>query len=67
MTQLGVKVGYSSKLGKEGQLTSEIAKDNNAIAAINGGAFTDKASGALWAGTGANPTGIIMSSGKIIH
>ena len=61
-----VKVGYSSKIGKEGQLTSEIAKDNNAIAAINGGAFKDEAAGALWAGTGANPTGIIMAGGKII-
>lgn len=61
-----LKVGYSSKLGKEGQLTSEIAKANNAIAAINGGAFTDEAAGALWAGTGANPTGIIMSGGKTV-
>ena len=61
-----IKVGYSSKLGEEGQLTSEIAKANNAIAAINGGAFTDEAAGALWAGTGANPTGIIMTGGKII-
>ena len=62
-----IKVGYSSKLGKEGQLTSEIAKDNNAIAAINGGGFTDEAAGSLWAGTGANPTGIIMSGGKTIY
>ena len=62
-----VKVGYSSKLGKEGELTSDIAKNNNAIAAVNGGAFTDKASGSLWTGTGANPSGIIMSGGKIIY
>jgi len=61
-----MKVGYSSKLGKEGELTSEIAKANHATAAINGGAFTDKAAGALWAGTGANPTGIIMTGGKTI-
>jgi len=61
-----LKVGYSSKLGKEGQLTSEIAKANNAIAAINGGAFKDEAAGALWAGTGANPTGIIMTGGKVV-
>jgi exopolysaccharide biosynthesis protein len=59
-----LKVGYSSKLGKEGQLTSDIAKDNNAIAAVNGGAFKDESAGALWAGTGANPTGIIMTGGK---
>ena len=59
-----LKVGYSSKLGEEGQLTSDIAKDNNAIAAVNGGAFTDKAGDTKWAGTGANPTGIIMAKGK---
>ena len=61
-----IKVGYSSMLGKEGQLTSEIARDNNAIAAINGGGFTDGVSGSLWTGTGANPEGIIMSGGKIV-
>jgi len=62
-----LKVGYSNKLGKEGELTSDIAKDNNAIAAINGGAFTDKTSGSLLAGIGANPAGVIMSSGKIVY
>ncbi|MBU3090859.1 phosphodiester glycosidase family protein [Clostridium sp. CF011] len=66
-----LKVGYSSKLNREGQLregqlTSDIAKNNNAIAAVNGGAFTDKAGDTKWAGTGANPTGIIMSNGKEI-
>ena len=62
-----LKVGYSNKLGKEGELTSDIAKDNNAIAAINGGAFTDKVSEALQSGVGANPAGIIMSNGKIVY
>jgi len=62
-----IKVGYSSKLGKEGELTSEIAKNNNAIVAINGGGFTDEASGSLWTGTGANPAGIIMSNGKTVY
>ena len=63
-----LKVGYSCMLGTEGQLTSEIARDNNAIAAINGGAFTDsdKISGSLWTGTGANPEGVIIAGGKII-
>ncbi|WP_298844806.1 phosphodiester glycosidase family protein [Clostridium sp.] len=60
-----LKVGYSSMLGKEGQLTSDIAKDNNAIAAINGGGFRDEDNGSKWTGTGANPTGIIMANGKI--
>ena len=62
-----IKVGYSSKLGIEGELTSDIARDNNAIAAINGGGFTDKAAGSLWTGTGANPAGVIISNGKIIY
>jgi len=61
-----IKVGYSSMLGKEGQLTSDIARDHNAIAAINAGGFTDQAAGSKWTGTGANPVGIIMSNGKII-
>jgi exopolysaccharide biosynthesis protein len=61
-----IKIGYSSKLGREGELTSTIARNNNAIAAVNGGGFTDEAAGALWAGTGANPEGIIISGGKII-
>ncbi|MCB2305056.1 phosphodiester glycosidase family protein [Clostridium estertheticum] len=59
-----LKVGYSSMLRKEGQITSDIAKDNNAIAAINGGGFKDEDNGSKWTGTGANPTGIIMSNGK---
>jgi len=61
-----LKVGYSSLLGTEGQLTSDIAKDNNAIAAINGGGFKDLDNGTKWTGTGANPTGIIMANGKIV-
>ncbi|MBU3114466.1 phosphodiester glycosidase family protein [Clostridium lacusfryxellense] len=62
-----IKVGYTSMLYKEGERTSEIAKNNNAVAAINGGAFTDRVAGVKWAGTGAMPLGIIMSNGKNIH
>lgn len=64
-----VKIGYSSKLGTVGEKTSQIAKNNNAIAAINGGGFQDKAnnSTATWTGTGALPTGIIISGGKLIY
>ena len=62
-----VKVGYTKKLGIEGERTSQMAKDNNAVAAINGGGFTDKSTGGkLWAGTGSIPTGILMSNGKLI-
>ena len=62
-----LKVGYSRKLGHEGEVTSEIAKNNNAIAAINGGGFSDGVPGSLWTGTGANPEGIIMTGGKIVY
>ncbi|WP_294180875.1 phosphodiester glycosidase family protein [uncultured Clostridium sp.] len=62
-----VKVGYSKKLGVAGELTSRIAKNNNAVAAINGGAFKDSSSGSSkWTGTGGKPTGILMSNGKIV-
>lgn len=62
-----VKVGYSKKLGISGELTSKIAKDNGAVAAINGGGFIDKSSeDSEWTGTGGKPTGILMSNGTII-
>ncbi|WP_315116103.1 phosphodiester glycosidase family protein [uncultured Clostridium sp.] len=63
-----VKVGYSSKLSKElGELTSQIGKNNNAIAAINAGGFVDQNSDGNWTGTGGQPVGIIMNDGKIIN
>lgn len=62
-----VKVGYSKKLGVAGELTSKIAKDNNAVAAINGGGFTDRSSeDSEWTGTGGKPTGVLMSEGNVI-
>lgn len=65
---LRVKVGYTKNLTKEGERTCDIAKDHNAIAAINGGGFMDKsANGSLWAGTGAYPSGFIFSRGKIVY
>ncbi|WP_271809568.1 phosphodiester glycosidase family protein [Clostridium beijerinckii] len=60
-----IKIGVSSKLKTEGETTSEIAKNNGAIAAINGGAFVDKST-VEWTGTGAFPDGIVMSDGKEI-
>lgn len=61
-----VKIGYTSKLKVEGETTSQIAENNDAIAAVNGGGFTDKSSNALWTGNGGFPTGLIMSEGKIV-
>lgn len=62
-----VKVGYAKDFKKCGQPTSEIAKRFNAIAAINGGSFTDKVASGIYAGNGRSPIGIIMSEGKIIY
>lgn len=62
-----VKIGYTSKLYTEGQTTSQIAENNNAIAAINGGAFTDQSSNAQWTGNGGFPSGVIMTGGEVIH
>ncbi|MCR3759494.1 phosphodiester glycosidase family protein [Clostridium felsineum] len=64
-----VKIGYTSKLGVEGETTSQIAKHNNAIAAVNGGGFQENSSGSkvVWTGTGALPTGIIISDGKVVY
>ena len=65
---LKVKVGYTKNLEKQGEKTSDIAKDHNAIVAINGGGFMDKSNnGTLWAGTGAYPTGFVFSCGKIVY
>ena len=62
-----VKVGYTSKIGIEGQTTSAIAKKYNAIAAINGGGFKGSSDGIAWTGTGGVPRGILMSDGKLIY
>lgn len=61
-----VSVGYSSKIGKEGQTVSQIAEDNNAVAAINAGGFTDGTGTAQWTGTGGQPQGLIMNKGNVI-
>jgi exopolysaccharide biosynthesis protein len=65
---LKVKVAMTKFLGKMGEKTSEMAEDNNAVAAINGGSFVDKSSdGTLYAGTGAEPGGFVISGGKVIY
>lgn len=61
-----IKIGYSSKLETEGETTSQIAENNNAVAAINGGAFKDSSSSAQWTGNGGLPSGLIMSNGGIV-
>lgn len=62
-----VKVGASSQLYKEGETTSQIAQNVNAIAAINGGAFSDEAGSQKWTSNGGTPVGILISEGKELH
>jgi len=65
---LGIKAAMTKYVGKMGQKTSEMAEDHNAIAAINGGSFVDQSSdGTLYAGTGAEPGGFVISQGKVIY
>jgi len=58
-----IKVGYSSKIPKQGETTSTIAKNNGAIAALNAGGFTYNDN---WASTGAGFEGFIIHEGRVI-
>jgi exopolysaccharide biosynthesis protein len=65
---LNIKVAMTKYLGKMGQKTSEMAEEHNAIAAINGGSFVDQSSdGTLYAGTGAEPGGFVISGGQVVY
>ena len=60
-----VKVGVSSKLGIEGETVSQIADDNDAIAGINGGYFSDDSGAQQWTSNGGKPTGYLMTEGIV--
>jgi len=62
-----VKVGYSSKLGQVGETTSDMAKRYKAVAAINGGGYSDVSPNGKTGGTGGIPIGIIISKGKVVY
>ncbi|WP_097026195.1 phosphodiester glycosidase family protein [Clostridium peptidivorans] len=64
---LKVKVGYSSKLGHAGENVSEMAKNYNAVAAINGGGFLDVSPNGKAGSTGGIPSGIMISKGNIMY
>ncbi|MGD0153827.1 MAG: phosphodiester glycosidase family protein [Thermacetogeniaceae bacterium] len=57
-----VKLGVTASLGVKGELTSEIARDNGAMAAVNAGGFDDPAG----TGNGRTPYGIIIHNGFIL-
>lgn len=61
-----IKIAYTNSLYKKGETTSQMAIQNNAVAAINGGAFVDTSSSANWTGNGGTPSGVIISDGKVI-
>jgi len=58
-----VKVGVAETLGQKGQTTSEIAKQNGAIAAVNGGGFVDPNG----TGNGRDPFGVVINNGSFIN
>ena len=57
-----ISVGISKWLGRSGQYIYDMAKEQDAILAINGGGFFDP----NYNSNGANPLGITISNGKII-
>jgi exopolysaccharide biosynthesis protein len=58
---LRIHVGTTNSILKYGQLTTTIAKQHNALAAINGGGFLDDNG----SGNGGTPVGIIIQDGKL--
>ena len=55
--------GYSSQLPDSGETTSQMAKNNGAVAGINAGGFMDTG----WTGTGGTPLGFIIHNSKVIY
>lgn len=62
-----VHVGISSKLGTEGETVTQIAENYDAVAAINGGSFTDNADSQQWTSNGGIPSGLLISNGEVLH
>lgn len=52
----------TKNLGRYGQYVTTMAKENNAVLAINGGGFYDPGNSS----TGGSPTGITISDGKVV-
>ena len=58
-----IKVVYTKYLGSYGQYLTDMAKENDAVVAINGGGFTDPNG----LGNGGEPCGILIKDSKIIQ
>ncbi len=61
-----VKVAYTNKLGSQGQRTSEMAKNHDALAAINGGSFHDNTNNS-YGGSAAFPGGFVISNNIVAY
>lgn len=57
-----ISIATSKHLGKTGQLITTVAKDNDAIIAMNAGGFYDPD----WNSNGALPHGTVIQNGKIV-
>ena len=57
-----IRVGVSKNIGRSGQYIYDMAREQGAILAINGGGFYDP----NYNGNGANPIGVTIADGKII-
>ena len=57
-----VKTIHTNRLGSSGQYLTQMAKDNNALIAVNGGGFEDP----NFSSNGADPLGITISNGKVL-
>ncbi len=58
-----VSIVHSKYLGSTGQLITQMAKDNNAVVAINGGGFYDPD----WKSQGGIPVGLTIKDGKVLY
>lgn len=61
-----VRVAMTKDLKVQGEKTSDMAKEHNAIAAINGGAFNDNTSG-TFGGAAAYPSGFVITKGNVVY
>ena len=57
-----ISIATSKYLGKRGEAITTVAKDNNAIIAMNAGGFYDPD----WNSNGALPHGTVISNGKVV-
>jgi len=58
-----IEIVHSKYLGNQGQLITTMAKDNDALVAINGGGFYDPD----WKSQGGIPSGLTINNGEVLY